>query len=112
MAERFTNAKQAAMPDAWATLYTVPANKVAFVLGLLVVSRGGGEAGCYVRWLDAADSDAPCGIVTNLAIPNRASVELVAGKILLKEGDQLQGQAATASTLDLTASVLEIDQNT
>ena len=51
-------------------------------------------------------------IVTNLAIPNRASVELVAGKILLKEGDQLQGQAATASTLDLTASVLEIDQNT
>lgn len=110
MAERFTNAKQAAMPTSWATLYTVPANKVAILVGLLVASRGSGEAGCYLRWLDASDSDAACAIVTNLAIPNRASVELVAGKILLAAGDQLQGQAATASTLDLTASILEIDQ--
>ncbi|EKE72479.1 hypothetical protein [Oceanibaculum indicum] len=110
MAERFTNAKQAAMPTSWASLYTVPAGKVAFVLGLLAASRGSGEAGCYVQWLDAADGNAACTITGNLSIPNRASVELVAGKILLKAGDQLQGQASAANLLDLTASILEIDQ--
>ena len=92
------------------TIYTVPSSTTAIVLGLTLSNVASQNIEVTVN-LENGDGD-NVSIVTSAEIPAKSSLEIMSGnKIVLQNngttGDVIRATCGTASSLDVTLSVLE-----
>lgn len=115
MAETFKNARLAPLPTigvgGFGTVYTVPAGKTAVVLLAQVANVEATQVGVSVRWTDASNAGAVTHLVDEVQVPAAAALSVLSGKLVLEAGDTLQAaqEGSPASALQLTVSVLELD---
>lgn len=93
-------------------VYTCPEGATAVVIG-------GQAANVHVASepedanIDLAIMDIDDGgtyyLVRNLTIPVGSAIDVVTGKVVLKEGDKILGRADIETALDLVVSILEVE---
>ena len=111
MAETFNRA-QAALVTTGTDVFTAPSasgNRVV-VLSVLVANVDGTNAATVsARLKNSANNDIPGAQFANtISIPADASLELIANKLVMKEGEKLHLVASADGDLEATVSVLEI----
>lgn len=114
MAETFksftkTNATQDITLDA-SNVYTVPSTNstVAIVLGLVLANKITNVITVSVQIIKASGDDSI--LMKDVSVPNSSTLEVFQGqKLVLNGSDKLRVISNTASALDVTLSVLEID---
>ena len=112
MAESF-NRTSAALGTSAASVYQAPNNGASdrsVVLSIMVANVDGANAAdvtCYLA--DAGNTGISGGMIAKtISVPADSSLELVANKLILKNGEQLYMSASAAGDLEVTVSVLEI----
>lgn len=90
-----------------ATLYTAPAvaGNVAIVIGCQAANLTGGTVSLDLVVSDGVDSEF---LLDGVAIPSAASLNPLAGKLVLQAGDVLQASTGTTGDVGIVLSVLEI----
>ena len=106
MANTFKNGRAAATASL-ATVYTVPSSTTAIVLLAQATNVGSGAQAVTFCWYDASGS-VKTELVKLLSVPEKASIGLVAGKLVLEASDYLQIQSTASSLIEFSFSVLEI----
>ena len=108
MANTFKSYTKASIGTTVTDAYTVPAATSSVCIGLNVANRTGDQITCDVT-LDKSDVSADdVYLIRNLLIPNGSSFEYISGsKLIMETGDKIQVISNTASSLDVTVSVLE-----
>jgi len=61
-----------------------------------------------VWWTDDSNADAITYLVEDVAIPVKAALAPIAGKLVLEAGDTISASGATNDDAEITVSVLEI----
>ena len=107
MAETFKNAKQV-LDNSALTIYTVPAETTAIVIGCQVTNVGTASHDLTLSWTDASDSNAEIYLAQAIPVPDASAYEPIGGKLVLEAGDSIRGFGSSASVLEVTVSVLEI----
>ena len=107
MANTFKNARAAATASL-ATVYTVPSSTTAIVLLAQATNVGSGAQAVTLCWYDSSASNVKTEIVKLLSVPEKASVGLLAGKLVLETGDYISIQSTASSLIEFSFSVLEI----
>lgn len=112
MAETF-NRSSAAIGTSDSTLYTAPNNAAgdrAVVLSALVANIDGVNAATVSAYIYDASNTLVVGanLAKDISVPAGSSLELIANKLILKNGEKLVLSASAAGDLQATASVLEI----
>lgn len=110
MANTFKNAKAVDVSDSSAaTIYTVPSSTTTILLGLTIANKNAAARTVTVTWTDGSDSNNPATLLNEVSIPGDTTLEVFAGqKIVLMTLDALKIQASAASSIDATASYMEI----
>lgn len=108
MANTFKSYTKASVGASTQDAYTVPAATTTVVIGMVLSNRTGDQITCDVT-LDKSDVSADdVYLIRNLLIPNGSSFEYISGsKLIMETGDKIQVISNTASSLDVTVSVLE-----
>ena len=106
MANTFKNGRAAATASL-ATVYTVPSATTSIVLLAQATNVGSGAQAVTFCWYDASGS-VKTELVKLLSVPEKASVGLIAGKLVLEASDYLQIQSTASSLIEFSFSVLEI----
>lgn len=115
MAETFKNSRLAPLPSigtaGFGVAYTVPAGKTAIVLLAQAANVESSQVGVSVRWTDASAGGAVTYLVDEVQVPAAAALSVLSGRLVLEEGDTLEAgqEGSPASALELTISVLELD---
>lgn len=104
MATTFKNAKLAPSGTT-GTLYTCPAGKTAIVQ-MLQASTKTTTFNLTATLNDASDSSST-NFLTNIAIPFGGSMGLLAGNLILEEGDSLSFASSAANQMVIFASIAE-----
>ena len=112
MAEVFTR-NSIALGTSYAEAYGAPnANAAdrAVVLSMMVANVDGTTAATVTAAITDANDTLITGgtLAKTLNVPAGASVELIANKLVLKNGEKLKLLASAASDLEVTVSALEI----
>ena len=98
---------QAALTTTLATVYTCPTGKVATVTMAQSTNLGAGNIG-----IDVVLGDTSAGvereIVKNVPISAQSSIGVLAGTLVLEDGDTLRARATANASLTLVGSVVEI----
>lgn len=108
MANTFKSVTKASIGVTTTDAYTVAASTTTVVIGLILSNRTGDQivADVYLNKSNVASDDVY--LIKNLLIPNGSSFEYISGsKLVLETGDKIQVTSNTASSLDVTVSVLE-----
>ena len=111
MAETFDRASAALTTTTITDLYQCPTSNAAnrtIVLSCLVANvDGNNNASITLTITDSANT-----LISRLAnviiVPAAASLEVVANKVVLKQGEKLRATAGAANRLEVTVSVLEV----
>ena len=110
MAETFNRAS-AALTTSFAQVYAAPTNSgdVSVVLSVLVSNVDTASASDFTAAIYSGGSAVAGGSVAKeITVPQKASMEFVPNKVILKAGESLQAKASTAGDLEVTISALEI----
>jgi len=110
MANTFKNAKVIdASHSSASTVYTTPGATRAIILGVILSNKNAASRTVTVTWTDSSDSDNATTMLNEVSIPGDSSLEVLAGqKYVLETGDVLKCLASAASSIDVTAGVMEI----
>ena len=110
MAETFNRAS-AALTTSFAQVYAAPTNSgdVSVVLSVLVSNVDTSSAtDVSVSIYSGGSAVAGGTLAKEITVPSKASMELIANKLILKAGESLHAKASAASDLEVTISALEI----
>ena len=112
MANTFKVKTKAGIGTSITTVYTVPSTTTAIVLGLIIGNVTGSAVAATVHVeSDTSDTETNGNVelVTAAPIPAGGSLEsLGGGKLVLQETDVLRVTSDTASSLDVSLSIMEI----
>jgi len=112
MANTFKVKTKAGIGTSITTVYTVPSTTTAIVLGLIVGNVTGSAVAATVHVeSDTSDTETNGNVelVTAAPIPAGGSLEtLGGGKLVLQTTDVLRVTSDTASSLDISLSIMEI----
>tara|TARA_Y100000034_G_scaffold86218_1_gene103396 strand:- start:940 stop:1266 length:327 start_codon:yes stop_codon:yes gene_type:complete len=89
------------------TLYTVPANKTAVLIGGLISNTT--NATCNATVTVTIGSDVISLIGTNTPIPANTALSFIDGKIVVQTTDVVKVTGSVANALDAHLSYMEID---
>lgn len=105
----FRNAK-AVLGDTAETIYETPVETTAIVLHCQIANRDIDPREVSLFWTDASESDAEAYLLDTVTVPDDASLEGIAGKLVLEAGDRLRGlQDEDDDEVEVSVSVLELD---
>ena len=90
------------------TAYTCPASTTAIVLQCQVANVSATTEEVSVWWTDDSNADAITRLVEDVPIPAKASLAVIAGKLVLEAGDTIACTGQTNNDAEITVSVLEI----
>lgn len=108
MANTFKSYTKASIGASSQDAYTVPASTTSVVIGLVLSNRTGDQITCDVTLNKSNVASDDVYLIRNLLIPNGSAFEYISGsKLILETGDKIQVISNTASSLDVTLSVLE-----
>jgi hypothetical protein len=107
MAQTFKNAR-ASLGTSATDVYTCPANTKAIIIGCQIANADNSSRTVQLWWTDSSASSAITHLGYNVTIPVGSAYEPISGKVVLEAGDKLVGLGSTASSLNVTLSVLEI----
>ena len=112
MANTFKVKTKAGIGTSITTVYTVPSTTTAIVLGLIIGNVTGSAVAATVHVeSDTSDTETNGNVelVTAAPIPAGGSLEsLGGGKLVLQTTDVLRVTSDTASSLDVSLSIMEI----
>ena len=95
------------------TVYTVPASKTSVVLGLELANKASANITVTVTLVsDTADTETNADVLllSGVSVPQNRTLEMFAGqKLVLQQTDAIKVLSSTASALDVTLSILEMD---
>lgn len=103
----FRSRASADVGASFTSVYTVPSNTVAIVIGmnLACVATSSIVADVVIDKASGADAN----LIKNIPIPTGSSFEVLSGqKIVLEVGDQVKVRCDTAGGMDVLLSFLEI----
>lgn len=109
MAETFINNNIATLSTTDVDLIAGPAGNaadVSIVLSVMVTSANGSAAAVSLQLVDSSDG-LLCNVANNISVPAGSALELVANKLVVKNGQKLRINAPSGS-LAVLASALEI----
>ena len=107
MANNFKNSRAAATASL-ASVYACPGGATAIVLLAQATNVGSGAQAVTLCWYDSSASNVKTELVKLLSVPEKASVGLIAGKLVLEAGDYISIQSTGSSLIEFSLSVLEI----
>ena len=108
MANTFKSYTKASVGTSTADAYTVGASTTAVVIGLVLANRTGDQISADVLLNKSNVSAEDVYLIRSLPIPNGSAFEYISGsKLIMETGDKIQVISNTASSLDVTVSVLE-----
>lgn len=107
MANTFKNSR-ALIQTTTTTAYTCPASTTAIVLQCQVANVSATTEEVSVWWTDDSNADAITRLIEDVPIPAKASLAVIAGKLVLEAGDTIACTGQTNNDAEITVSVLEI----
>ena len=111
MAETFNRASVALSTTSITDVYQAPNNLAAdraIVLSCLVANVDGVVAASVTIDITNSSNVAIAKIANTVVVPADASVEFIANKLVLKQGEKLRATASAGGDLEVTVSALEI----
>lgn len=110
MAEVFKSVVSAGVGTSSASVYTCPASTTTVVIGCMLANRASPLTTINVDVTLAKSGGATVNVVKNVQVFTGASLSLAGenNKIVLEAGDVLSVQSDTATSVDVTMSILEI----
>jgi len=89
-----------------ADVYVCPAATTAIVIGCQASNRSNtGTVALDLKVDDGVDNEF---LLNDVAIPTNASLQCIAGKLVLEAGDKIQAATGVTNDISLVVSVLEI----
>jgi len=110
MANSFVNKKVDLTSTAATTLYTVPSASTAVIKSILVSEDSGNADTLTVTITDTAD--AVFSLFKTKTISANATTELLTAPLVMEESEVLKVTAATANSLHVVLSALEVRKRT
>ena len=107
MAATFKNARSV-LADSATTVYTCPSATTAIIIGCQVANVGAADHQLDFYWEDTSAAGTATYLADEVTVPQYAAYEPIGGKLVLEAGDIVKGLGDTASTLEVTLSVLEL----
>lgn len=99
------NSIGAALTTTAADIYTVPAGKVAHILGVVAANIDGTDAvDVTVQWTDASNADAVTRLAFGLTVASGDARSCLASPIALAAGDKIQALASAVDDAELTVT--------
>jgi len=111
MAETFNNASVKLSSTNATDLYQAPTSAAtdrAIVLSCLVANVDGSSGAEITIALTDGSNNVLSTLVSTVAVPSDASLEVVANKVVMKQSQKLRATASAANDLEITVSALEI----
>ena len=96
----FKNATGTGIGTSISTVYTVPSDTTAVMIGMTV-------ANLAVSQIEVEVKCASTYLVKSAAIPSGSSLSVLDGKIILEAGDTVEVMSNTAASADVIISILE-----
>ncbi len=111
MANTFKLKTDTAVGTTLTTVYTVPASTTTICIGCTLANiHATANIEADVQIVTAASSGEngdDVYIIKGVPVPNKSSLEIIEGKIVLETGDAIKVRSDTASSVDIALSVLE-----
>ena len=111
MANTFKLKTDTAVGTTLTTVYTVPASTTTICIGCTLANiHATANIEADVQIVTAASSGEngdDVYIIKGVPVPNKSSLEIIEGKIVLETGDAIKVRSDTASSVDISLSVLE-----
>jgi len=108
-----TNAAMSGSANSPDVLYTVPANKRAVVLGLILANVHTSQVTVSVQLVSTTsdvETNQTVYLLRKAPIPSGSSLEILSGnKVIVQAGDIIKVECDTAAKIDATLSIMEID---
>jgi hypothetical protein len=111
MAEAFNRASTALTTTGITDVYTAPSGDAAdraVVLGCVAANIDGTDAVDVSIDITTSGDTKLSSFARTITVPADSSIEFVANKLILKQGEKLRATASVASGIDFTVSALEI----
>lgn len=111
MADSFNRVAAALTTTSITDVYTAPNNAStdrAIVLSCLVANIDGTSPADITITITDGSNNVISRLASTISVPPDASLEIIANKLVLKNGEKLRATAGTASDLEVTVSALEI----
>jgi hypothetical protein len=111
MAEAFNRASTALTTTGITDVYTAPSGNAAdraVVLGCVAANIDGTDAVDVSIDITTSGDTKLSSFARTITVPADSSIEFVANKLILKQGEKLRATASVASGIDFTVSALEI----
>jgi hypothetical protein len=80
----------------------------AVVLSIMVANVDASDSADITVSITDASNTEVTKIANTIQVPSKASLEVVANKVVLKRGEKIRATASAANRLDVTVSALEI----
>lgn len=93
--------------DAYQAPNSADANR-AVVMSCIVANVDGTNAAAITVDITDSNNAAIAKLAYTISVPAKASVELVANRVVLKRGEKFRATASAANDLEVTVSALEI----
>ncbi len=111
MANNFKLKTDTAVGTTLTTVYTVPSSTTTICIGCTLANiHATANIEADVQVVTAASSGEngdDVYIIKGVPVPNKSSLEIIEGKIVLQTGDAIKCRSNTASSIDIALSVLE-----
>ena len=112
MANTFKLKTKAAIDASLVSVYTVPANTTAVVIGLTIANIKGSSVTADAQLVTASSSGENADnvyVIKDVPLPTGASIEVMAGnKIVLEAGDIVKVKGSVTNAVDAILSIMEI----
>lgn len=103
----FKNALLASVGTTASNVYVTPSSTTSIMLELDVANRTGAAVFANVTIRDVSE-DVTSFIIQNAPVPSGGTLQVISGqKIVLEQGDYVQVQSTSASSLDVVSSILQ-----
>lgn len=110
MAETFNRTSVALATTSITDSYQCPTSNAAnrsVVLSCMVANVSGSNASITITITDSANT-VIARLASGIIVPIGASLEVIANKVVLKQGEKLRATASAGNALEVTVSALEI----
>jgi|AACY02.16.fsa_nt_gi hypothetical protein len=111
MAEAFERSSTSLTTTGTTDIYTAPSGNAAdraVILGCIAANIDGTNAVDVTIDVTTSGDSKLSSIGQTITVPADSSVEFIANKLILKQGEKLRATASAASGIDCTVSALEI----
>ena len=108
MANTFKSVTKGSIGTSTTDAYTVASGTTTVVIGLFLANRTGDQISVDVLLNKSNGALDDVYLIRSLPLPNGSAFEYISGsKLIMETGDKIQVLSNTASSLDVTVSVLE-----